>query len=149
AESAKARGRAPYAEITGFGCTQSLCPDTVGLVVEPDGIADAIALALGQAKIEAGAVDAIVPLGSSIPAVDRAASEAIERVFAARAAKIPIVTVIPNVGNCNAGAGTVAVSVAAMALREQKLPARLNSKAANGLDAGACPARPAALRNVL
>jgi 3-oxoacyl-[acyl-carrier-protein] synthase II len=143
------RGRAPYAEITGFACTQSHCPDTVGLVVEPEGIADAVELALDRAGIGPEAVDAIAPLGSSIPAVDRAEAAAIERVFGARARQVPLITTIPNAGNCNAGAGTVAVAVAAMSLREQRLPARLNTAAGNGLDAAACPSRPAALRNVL
>ncbi len=149
ADVAQRRAKAAYAEITGFACTQSFCADTVGLEAEPEGIADAIELALGQAGTGPEAIDAIVPLGSSIPGVDRAEAAAIERVFGERARRIPLVTTIPNTGNCNAGAGAVAVSVAAMSLREQTLPARLNTASSNGLDAAACPARPAALRNVL
>ncbi len=149
ADVARQRGKAAYAEITGFACTQSFCADTVGLEAEPQGIADAIELALAQASTGPEAIDAIVPLGSSIPGVDRAEAAAIERVFGERARRIPLVTTIPNTGNCNAGAGAVAVSVAAMSLREQTLPARLNTASSNGLDAAACPTRPAALRNVL
>jgi 3-oxoacyl-[acyl-carrier-protein] synthase II len=149
ADVAQRRGKSAYAEITGFACTQSYCADTVGLEAEPQGIADAIELALGQAGAGPEAIDAIVPLGSSIPGVDRAEAAAIERVFGERARRIPLVTTIPNTGNCNAGAGAVAVSVAAMSLREQTLPARLNTASSNGLDAAACPARPAALRHVL
>ncbi len=148
-ETAAARGVAPYAEVAGFASTQSHCPDTVGLRIEDDGasIADAIWACLDQAGSDR--VDAFVPLGSSIPHVDRAEASALRRVFGDRAARVPVVTTVPNAGNCCAGAGTVAVAVAARALREQKLPARLNSGSTDGLDAAACPARPAELEQVL
>jgi len=151
AESAQRRGRTPYAEIAGFACTQSFCPDTVGLELDPDdrGIDDAIELALGHAGIGPDDIDAIAPLGSSIPAVDAAEAASIRRVFGDRAAGIPLITTIPNTGNCNAGAGAVSVAVAAQATRTQTLPARLNTSAADGLDAVACPSRPARLEHVL
>ncbi len=151
ADSAAARGAEPYAEIIGFASTQSYCPDTVGLDLDPagTGIADAMELALEQAGVPADAIDAVVPLGSSIRAVDTSEAAALKRVFAARAAEIPVITTVPNVGNCNAGAGTVAVAVAAKSIHEQMLPARLNTKSADGLDAAACPSREAALVNVL
>jgi 3-oxoacyl-[acyl-carrier-protein] synthase II len=149
ADSAEARGAAPYAEIAGFASTQSLGPDRPPGESSDDvgAIADAITLCLEQSGQEE--IDAIVPLGSSIPRADRAEAAAIRRVFGERASRIPIVTTVPNVGNCCAGAGGVAVSVAARALREQRLPARLNTAASDGLDAVACPSRPAALRRVL
>jgi 3-oxoacyl-(acyl-carrier-protein) synthase len=59
------------------------------------------------------------------------------------------VTTTPNVGNCNAGAGTVSVAVAAQALATQTLPARLNTVAADGLDAAACPSRQAELNHIV
>ncbi len=151
AETAAARGAEPYAEIVGFASTQSHCPDTVGLDLDPEGtgIADAMEIALGQAGITGDEVDAVVPLGSSIPGVDRAEASAIKRVLGSRAGVIPIITTVPNVGNCNAGAGTVAVAVAARAIRAQTLPARLNTESADGLDAAACTSRHASLEHVL
>jgi len=62
---------------------------------------------------------------------------------------VPLITTIPNVGNCNAGAGTVAVAVAANAIKTQTLPARLNTGVVEGLAAAACPSRPAELKRVL
>jgi 3-oxoacyl-(acyl-carrier-protein) synthase len=149
AESAAARGAAAYAEIVSCASTQSLGPDAEGLEPEPDGrgIADAMRLALRQAG--APRIDAIAPLGCAIPAVDASEAAAIRTVFGAEAARIPLITTIPNTGNCHAGAGTIAVSVAAMALREQTLPARINSRGAAGLDAAARPSLPAALEHAM
>ncbi len=81
--------------------------------------------------------------------VDAAEGAAIRSVFGDRAASIPLITTIPNAGNCAAGAGAVALCVAAKALKEQKLPARLNTAGAEGLDADACPARDAELNHLL
>ena len=151
AEVAAARGQAPYAEILGFAATQSHCPDTVGLDLDGEGreIADAMAEALRQADTDAVDIDAVVPFGSAIPQVDRAEAAAIKRVFGDRAAEVPLITTVPNVGNCNAGAGSISVSVAASALKTQTLPARLNSESVDGLDAAACPSRSTRLERIL
>ena len=53
---------------------------------------------------------------------------------------IPLVTVVPNVGNCCAGAAGISLSIAAQCVREQKVPARINSAGLQGLQAGAAPA---------
>jgi 3-oxoacyl-[acyl-carrier-protein] synthase II len=151
AESAAARGARPYAEILGFASTQSHCRDTVGLDIddEGEGVADAMEIALRHAGLEPEAIDAVCPLGSGIPPVDRAEAQALRRVFGDRLGEVEIITTVPNVGNCVAGAGAVAVSVACEALREQRLPARINTTDADGLDATACPQREASLEHVL
>ncbi|MFO0875433.1 MAG: beta-ketoacyl synthase N-terminal-like domain-containing protein [Phycisphaerales bacterium] len=150
-EVATARGASIAAEIAGFGASQNLNPDTVGLRGEPDGdaLACAIEAALAGARIAATQIDAIVPLGSGIVDSDANEAAALRRVFGARLPSIPLVTLVPAVGNCCAGAGGVAVAVAAMCLREQMLPARLNSAATPGVDATATPARRAELRHIL
>jgi len=150
-ETAQQRGAPTYAELIGFAATQSFCPDTVGLSIESDGrsISDAIEAALKAAKISAQQIDAIAPLGSSIPGIDQAEAAAIKRVFRNRAADIPLITTMPNVGNCCAGAAAIPIAVAAMALKCQLLPARLNTKNASGLNANAAPSKPAALNHVL
>ncbi len=151
AEVALERGAEAYAEIAGLGSTQSYCSDTIGVEPEPDGtgIADAMELALERAAAQPGDIDAIAPLGSGIPAVDRAEAAAIKRVFGTRAAEVPLITTVPNTGNCNAGAGTVSVAVAVQALRTQTLPARLNTVSTDGLDAAARPSCSAALGRIL
>ncbi len=151
ADVAERRGAEVYAVIAGVAATQSFCPDTVGLELDPAGaeIADAMDLAMTQAGVGPDDIDAVVPLGSSIPSVDRAEAAAIKRVFGSRSAEVPLITTVPNTGNCNAGAGTVAVAVAANAIKTQTLPARLNTGAVEGLAAAACPSRPAELKWVL
>ncbi|HMN96874.1 MAG TPA: beta-ketoacyl synthase N-terminal-like domain-containing protein [Phycisphaerales bacterium] len=150
-EVARSRGARAYAKIAGFGASQSVNPDTVGLVTEPDGasIAAAIDAALADAAVHADAVDAVIPFGSGIPAVDAGERAAIARTFGARTPSVPMVTIVPAVGNCCAGAGAVAVSVGALMLRHQMLPARLNSELTPGLDAVRAPSRSARLRTIL
>jgi 3-oxoacyl-[acyl-carrier-protein] synthase II len=151
-ETARRRGAAAYAEIIGFAASQSFCPDAVGVEIEQDGdsIADAIEAALHWARIDPREIDAIAPLGSSIPHIDRSEAAAISRLFGPRAREIPVITTIPNVGNCCAGASAIPIAVAAMALKTQTLPARLNTRnAISGLGADAAPSRQADLRHVL
>ncbi len=152
-ESAQKRGAKPLAELAGFAATQSFCPDTVGVCLDPrgDDIAGAIELALEDGGISPSEVDAIVPLGSSIPSVDAAEAAAIRAVFGDRAKSIPIVTVAPSVGICGAGASALAACVGAKCLAEQRLPARCNSKgtSAMGVDADACASTSARLRTVV
>ena len=151
AEVASERGAEPYAGVTGFASTQSYCADTMGVEPGPDddGIADAMELALERAEAKPGDIDAIAPLGSGIPAVDRAEAAAIKSVFGRRAAEVPLITTVPNTGNCNAGAGAVSVAVAVQALRTQTLPARINTAPVDGLDAGARPSCSASLGRIL
>jgi 3-oxoacyl-[acyl-carrier-protein] synthase II len=150
-ETAQARGAVPIAELAGFGASQSFCPDTLG--VEPDadgqGIADAIEAALADAGLAPDAVDAIIPFGTGVPMLDAAERAAIQKVFGARAAKVPLVTLAPAIGNAGAGNGAIAAAVAARCIAEQKLPARINARGAVGLDADACPARAAKVDTVL
>jgi 3-oxoacyl-(acyl-carrier-protein) synthase len=81
--------------------------------------------------------------------VDAAERAAILHVFGARAASIPLVTLTPSIGNCGAGNGAIAAAVAARCVAEQRLPARLNTKGAIGLDADACASRAATVGTVL
>jgi 3-oxoacyl-[acyl-carrier-protein] synthase II len=150
-ETAQARGATILAELAGFGASQSFCPDTLG--VEPEssgqGIVDAIEAALADAGIAPDAVDAVIPFGTGVAALDASERAAIEQVFGARTAKIPVVTMCPSIGNCGAGQGAIAAAVAVRALRTQRLPARINAAGVSGLDANACPARDARLSTIL
>ena len=151
AETATARGASVLARVSGYGCTQSFCPDTIGLELDEsdESVADALSLALHQAGLEPDAIDAIVPFGSGIPSSDRAEAAAIKSVFGDRAETIPLITTVPFTGNCNAGNGAVALCTGTQALVTQTLPARLNTTTAEGLDAAACDSRSADLKNIL
>jgi 3-oxoacyl-(acyl-carrier-protein) synthase len=150
-DTAKARGATAIAELAGFGASQSFCPDTLGVdpAADGQGIIDAVEAALADAGIGPDAVDVIIPFGTGVPAVDAAERAAIQHVFGARAASIPLVTLTPSIGNCGAGNGAIAAAVAARCVAEQRLPARLNTKGAIGLDADACASRAATVGTVL
>ena len=150
-DTAKARGATAIAELAGFGASQSFCPDTLGVdpAADGQGIIDAVEAALADAGIGPDAVDVIIPFGTGVPAVDAAERAAIQHVFGARAASIPLVTLTPSIGNCGAGNGAIAAAVAARCVAEQRLPARLNTKGAAGLDADACASRAAKVGTVL
>ena len=151
AEIARERGAKPYAEVAGFAATQCLFPDLVGTDAPADdeALGDAMLYAIEQAKLKPADIHAIAPLGSAIPSVDDAEAFAIRRAFGDRAASIPLVTTVPFTGHCGAGNGAISLSIAARCLRDQKLPARLNTRGNNQLDANETHARDAALENIL
>ena len=106
-------------------------------------------MALENASLKPSDIDAIVPFGSGILSSDAAEAHAIRKVFGGAASDVPIVTTVPFTGNCNAGNGAISVAVAAMCLKEQKLPARLNSTNTNGVNAAATESHDAELRRIL
>jgi 3-oxoacyl-[acyl-carrier-protein] synthase II len=150
-ESARERGVRAYAEVTGFGAAQSDCPDTVGMQFAEDdpGLESAIRQALRAAGLEPDGIDAIVPGGTGIPAVDAADRRGMEAVFGDRLVDIPLILPVPVYGLCGAGIGAISICLAAKAIEQQRLPARINAASIEGLDAAAAEARDADLRSIL
>lgn len=151
AETALARGRRPLAALAGFGAAQAAASDGAGIRLDPSGeeVSAAIERALANAGLRADEVDAIAPFGSGIRAVDAVERSGLARVFGDRLGRIPLITVVPNVGDCAAGSGAISIALAATSLARQRLPGRLNAGMVNGLDAGAAPGRDAALRAIV
>src|SRR5690606_22723333 len=95
-------------------------------------------------------IDVIVPHASGHRATDAAEAGALRAVFADRLADIPLITLSPYIGESWAGAGGVQVAAAAMALREQTVPARIHAgRPASGLRASKAPPEPRKLRRAL
>ncbi len=140
-----------YCEVASFAASQSRCADATGLNITPDdeSLATAMKQAIDRAGIAPQDIDAVIPFGSGVPNNDAAEARALRTVFGNRAIEIPLVTTIPFAGNCAAGNGAVALAVGAMCLKQQKIPARLNTTAADGLNATAGPASDMALRSVM
>jgi 3-oxoacyl-[acyl-carrier-protein] synthase II len=148
----KRSGARAYAEVIGFGASQTVNP--AGRNITPDaqgrGIANAVRAALREANVEPDAIDLIVPFGIGAPQTDQAEAAALRTVFGARLAEVPIVGVKAMAGNCAAGSGGLDVCVAAKALAEQTIPAVVNcSEPLPGLKAATAPATPAPLRHAL
>ncbi len=150
-EAARARGAKLYAAIAGFGSTQSFCPDTVNVEIDPsgEGMADAMRIALETAGRRADEIDAVVPMGTSVRRIDEAEAAALRSVFGDRASEVPLITTTPNVGLCGAGNGAIQAITACKALREQRLPARMNASNVDGLAAARAESKPATLRSIL
>ena len=147
AETLAARGGRARATLEGFACTQSFDDDGFG--VSAMSLGDAIHAALDSADCGPDGIDAIVPFGSSLPAIDAGEREALHATFGDRTASIPTICTIPYTGNCTAGNGAIGLCVATAALDAQTLPARLHPGTAVGLDAGACEARAHELNRIL
>ncbi len=138
----------PYAEVLGFGASQSVNIAARNLEPDPEGrgIALAIRLALRDAGMEPDQIDLIVPFGIAVPSYDRAEASALRSVFGERLADVPVVSIKSMAGNCGAGAGGLDVCVAAKALAQQTLPATINCKQPlSGLQAGTAPSRSASI----
>ena len=114
-EAARGRGARAYAGIVGFGAAQSL---TRG---GRNGLALAIFAALKDAGLAAESIDAVVPQALGVPEVDRHEIAALREVFGHR--PLPLVTLPPMLGDCSSGGGGLAVSVAALCLHHNTLPA--------------------------
>ncbi|MEE2907600.1 MAG: beta-ketoacyl synthase N-terminal-like domain-containing protein [Planctomycetota bacterium] len=141
------RGGRARATIEGFACTQSFDDDGFG--ASADCLGDAIHAALASADCTPGDIDVIVPFGSSIPAIDAAERDAFHATLGDRASEIPLICTIPFTGNCTAGNGAIGLCVAAAAISEQALPARLNAGAPDGLNASAADAVSHPMKRVL
>lgn len=152
-DTAQARGKAPYAEVLGFGAAHSFGKTTPGAaVVAKDSVNEGLVLAINNALRDAGvkpdAIDAIVPQACGSACMDIPEAGALRQVFGSRLETIDLVTLAPAVGDCCAGTGGVQVAAAAMMLKEQTLPARIGSEVA-GLAVGPAEKRKKPLRHVL
>lgn len=147
-ESARKRGGTILAEALGFGAGHS--PRSKDPQVRCEGLVAAIESALDDAETKPGDIDFIVPQGWGAAVSDLEEAAALRRVFGARIADIPLVTMGPAIGNSVAGQGGVAACVAAMCLKRQALPARLHAgRPVEDMQAGAAEARDARLGRAL
>ena len=145
-------GTRPYAEVLGFGASQTVNPD--GGNLEPDaqgrGIAVAIRAAMRDAGVEPGQIDLIIPFGSGVPSYDQAEAAALAGVFGDHLVRTPVASVKAAAGTCGAGVGGLDVCVAAAAVAYQTVPAIINcDRPRAGLNAGSAPARACPLNHVL
>ncbi|MDP7070770.1 MAG: beta-ketoacyl synthase N-terminal-like domain-containing protein [Phycisphaerales bacterium] len=120
-DHAQARGAEIKAVISGMACTQSI-DDNVLTAASAEAIGEAISLALSQADLEAVDLDAVVPMGLGITAIDTGEQGGIEAALGDHAAAIPKVLVTPATGNCCAGHGATQLAVAVQCIASQRLP---------------------------
>jgi len=134
--AAKSRKTHVYAEVAGIGSAQSQAGaigtchqvETCGgpACDTDEGLVDATVAALRDAGIVASEIDAIVPAACGVVAMDKAELGGLEVVFGDDLRGIPLVTLVPFVGQLFSGAGALAIAVGAKAIAEQRLPTRLH-----------------------
>jgi len=141
------RGGSPWCTIKGIGCRQSLA-DTP-LDIDQHAIESAIHKAMQEAQCTPSDIDLIVPLGSGISKIDSAEIGGLTEIFGEELQNIPTITTIPYTGNCMAGNGAICIGVAAKAIKEQIVPARLGSELTRGIRAEKCDAQDTSINLVL
>ena len=145
--SCNQRGGSPWCTIDGIGCRQSFT-DTP-LESDPHAIESAIKKALHEANCKPDEIDLIVPLGSGIAKLDAVELVGLTAIFGDSLLNIPTITTIPYTGNCMAGNGAICIGVAAKAIKEQMIPARLGSENTKGINAFKCDAKKSTVKRVL
>jgi 3-oxoacyl-[acyl-carrier-protein] synthase II len=142
------RGAPVIARLCGFGAGHTPAGDDLDR--RADGLVIAVENALRDAELGPDDIDAAVVAGSGIPRSDESEAHALRRVFGERTERVELVLLATAIGNAMAGQGGVATAVAARALHEQHLPARINrGTPPSDLRAEAAAAREADLRHVL
>ncbi|MFJ4342806.1 ketosynthase chain-length factor [Streptomyces sp. NPDC088915] len=120
ADSAAARGARPYGTIAGYAATFDPAPGVPG----GPGLGRAAAQALRDAGAEPGDVDVVFADAAGRRTADREESEALAALFGPRA--VPVTAPKTMTGRLAAGAGSLDVAAALLALRDQVIPPTVN-----------------------
>lgn len=119
------RGAPIYAELAGFGSASDAYR-----VTDPhpdgDGAVRAMTAALRQAQVSTDEVGYVNAHGTSTVANDRIETEALKRVFGARAARIPISSTKSMIGHLTVAAGAAEAVATVMTLVDQKVHPTIN-----------------------
>ncbi|WP_406036582.1 beta-ketoacyl-[acyl-carrier-protein] synthase family protein [Micromonospora sp. NBC_00898] len=124
-EAARRRGARIYAEITGFA-SRSNAFHMTGL--KPDGreMAEAIRVAMCQARIDPSDVDYINAHGSGTKQNDRHETAAFIRALGERAYQVPVSSIKSMIGHSLGAIGSLEVAACALALQRQVVPPTAN-----------------------
>jgi len=124
-EHAQARGATVLAEIVGYGMT---CDAHHITAPSPGGVggAEAIRLAIQDAKLEPADVDYINAHGTSTPANDKNETSAIKSALGERAYQIPVSSTKSMTGHLLGGSGGIEAVAAVLAIQHQLVPPTIN-----------------------
>ncbi len=124
-EHARARSARIYAELIGFA-SRSNAFHMTGL--KPDGreMAEAITVALDQARLDPSAVDYINAHGSGTKQNDRHETAAFKRSLGQHAYEVPVSSIKSMIGHSLGAIGSLEVAACALALERQIVPPTAN-----------------------
>ena len=124
-EHAQARGATVLAEIVGYGMT---CDAHHITAPSPGGVggAEAIRLAVADARLQPEQVDYVNAHGTSTPANDKNESSAIKSALGERAHQIPVSSTKSMTGHLLGGSGGIEAVAAVLAIQHQIVPPTIN-----------------------
>ena len=125
--SAAKRGVPVYARVSGTGAGHSPRRPYAGDGAPDLGMQAAIENALDDAGLKPGDIDVVVLTGTGVAGIDLSEAGAVKAVLGERAETMPVVTVVPAVGNAMAGNGSLLAAAGALCVKHQSLPVRLNA----------------------
>jgi 3-oxoacyl-[acyl-carrier-protein] synthase II len=125
-DNARARGARIYAEVVGFGQSNSI--GEVYEHLEPNGYGLQIAIekALADARIRPEDLDLIIPHGTAIPEDDLAEAAAIQSVLGKATTNTAVWPTKSMLSNTGAAGGAIDVIAAVCAMSEDRIPAAKN-----------------------
>ena len=132
ADTARARGAQPWAEIVGFASAQD-AHSTHAFDVRAHAATEAIQMAIESAGIEPAQIACIVSSASGSPAGDEMEARALGNVFGARLAEIPVCAPKAALGETLGAAGALGALIATLALRRQCVPPTPGAGTADGI----------------
>ncbi|OHV20324.1 beta-ACP synthase [Parafrankia soli] len=124
-ESARARGARIYCEVGGYA-SRSNAFHMTGL--RPDGVemAEAIRIALDQARLDPSAVDYVNAHGSGTKQNDRHETAAFKRSLGAHAHEVPVSSIKSMVGHSLGAIGSIELAACALAIEHNVVPPTAN-----------------------
>lgn len=125
-EHAKKRGAKIYAELVGFGESNSLSTKYEQLEHDGMGLQIAIEKAMGEAMIEPGEIDLVIPNGLGIPVDDLAESTAIANALEGSVDDICVWPTKSMISATGAASGGIDLITAVKAVKEGKIGAAKN-----------------------
>ncbi|MEU7578558.1 beta-ketoacyl-[acyl-carrier-protein] synthase family protein [Streptomyces sp. NPDC041068] len=124
-EAAKARGAHIYAEVGGYA-TRCNAYHMTGLKKDGREMAEAIRAALGQARLDATAIDYINAHGSGTKQNDRHETAAFKRSLGEHAYDVPISSIKSMVGHSLGAIGSVEIAASLLAIEHNTVPPTAN-----------------------
>lgn len=128
AEAAAARGALVYGEIAGYGMTNEAY-NLMSPRPEGEGMARTMQVALASSGVLPTDVDYINAHGTATVQNDAYETEAIRRLFGARAAKVPVSSTKSMLGHTAGACGAVEAAVTLLAMHHGVLPPTINHTA--------------------
>ncbi|MCK4658819.1 MAG: beta-ketoacyl-[acyl-carrier-protein] synthase family protein [Phycisphaerae bacterium] len=125
-DHARARGARIYAEVVGFGAASNT-HDWITPHPQGQGIAQAIRMALNDARVSPDEVELLQTFGVGTVEHDASEHQGLEAVFGRRCRDIPAIAVKGALGHNGAGSGALDVAVLAMSLYHNTVPPSLNT----------------------